>query len=256
MPVVVATVLIALFIVAPLLVVVPMSFSTSLSFAFPPPGYWLGYYRDFFGDERWLRPLGNSVGIACATMVLTMLLVVPAALALVRYRFAGRSTVNLLMMMPMIVPHIVMALGYFSYFSALKIVYSPLAVILAHTCLAVPVSFLIVSASLKGFDRSLERAAMNLGASPLRTFWEITFPVLRPGFLVGALFAFISSFDETVVAIFISGQANPTLPRKIFDSIRIEADPVVSVASALLFMAVLVALLAPMLWRAAKGQRK
>ena len=94
----------------------------------------------------------------------------------------------------------------------------------------------------RSLDRNLERAAMNLGASPLRTFWEVTFPVLRPGFLVGGLFAFIHSFDEAVVAIFISGQAASTLPRKMFDSIRIEADPIVSVVSTLLFAAVLASL--------------
>ncbi|MBX3453739.1 ABC transporter permease [Ferrovibrio sp.] len=242
--------LVALFVLGPLLVVVPMSFSTANSFEFPPPGYWLGYYRSFFGDERWLTPVFNSIGIGLATMLLTMLLVIPASFAMVRQRFMGRSAINLLLMMPMIVPNIVMALGYYTYFSQLKIIHSPLGVVLAHTCLSVPVCYLIIAASLKGFDRNLERAAMNLGASPLRTFWEVTFPVLRPGFLVGGLFAFIHSFDEAVVAIFISGQAASTLPRKMFDSIRIEADPIISVVSTLLFAVVLLAVLSPLAWRA------
>lgn len=242
--------LVALFVVGPLLVVVPMSFSTATSFEFPPPGYWLGYYKAFFADTRWTQPVINSIGIGLATMLLTMLLVIPASFAMVRQRFFGRSFINLLLMMPMIVPHIVMALGYYSYFSYLKIIHSPLGVVLAHTCLSVPVSYLIISAALKGFDRNLERAAMNLGASPLRTFWEVTFPVLRPGFLIGGLFAFIHSFDEAVVAIFISGQAASTLPRKMFDSIRIEADPIISVVSTLLFGAVLLAVLSPLMWRA------
>lgn len=245
-----AALLVALFILGPLLIVVPMSFSTATSFEFPPPGYWLGYYKAFFADTRWTQPVVNSLIIGLATMLLTMLLVIPASFAMVRQRFIGRSIVNLLLMMPMIVPHIVMALGYYSYFSDLKIIHSPLAVVLAHTCLSVPVCYLIISAALKGFDRNLERAAMNLGASPLRTFWEVTFPVLRPGFLVGGLFAFIHSFDEAVVAIFISGQAASTLPRKMFDSIRIEADPIISVVSSLLFAAVLLAVLSPLAWRA------
>lgn len=245
-----AALLVALFILGPLLIVVPMSFSTATSFEFPPPGYWFGYYEAFFTDLRWTQPVVNSLGIGIATMLLTMLLVIPASFAMVRHRFFGRSMVNLLLMMPMIVPHIVMALGYYTYFSELKIIHSPLAVVLAHTCLSVPVCYLIISAALKGFDRNLERAAMNLGASPLRTFWEVTFPVLRPGFLVGGLFAFIHSFDEAVVAIFISGQAASTLPRKMFDSIRIEADPIISVVSSLLFGAVLLAVLSPLAWRA------
>ena len=242
--------LVALFVVGPLLIVVPMSFSTANSFEFPPPGYWFGYYKAFFADIRWTQPVINSFLIALATMLLTMLLVIPAAFAMVRQRFFGRSAVNLMLMMPMIVPHIVMALGYYSYFSHLKIIHSPLGVVLAHTCLSVPVSYLIIAAALKGFDRNLERAAMNLGAGPLRTFWEVTFPVLRPGFLVGGLFAFIHSFDEAVVAIFISGQAASTLPRKMFDSIRIEADPIISVVSTLLFGVVLLAVLSPLVWRA------
>ncbi len=242
--------LVALFVLGPLLVVVPMSFSTANSFEFPPPNYWLGYYRAFFSDERWLSPVFNSILIGLATMLLTMLLVIPASFAMVRRRFMGRGAINLLLMMPMIVPHIVMALGYYTYFSQLKIIHSPLGVVLAHTCLSVPVCYLIIAASLKGFDRNLERAAMNLGAGPLRTFWEVTFPVLRPGFLVGGLFAFIHSFDEAVVAIFISGQAASTLPRKMFDSIRIEADPIISVVSTLLFAFVLLAVLSPLAWRA------
>lgn len=241
--------LVALFVVGPLLIVVPMSFSTATSFEFPPPGYSFGYYRAFFADARWTQPVINSIGIGLATMLLTMVLVIPASFAMVRQRFFGRSVVNLILMMPMIVPHIVMALGYYSYFSHLRIIHSPLGVVLAHTCLSVPVSYLIIAAALKGFDRNLERAAMNLGAGPLRTFWEVTFPVLRPGFLVGGLFAFIHSFDEAVVAIFISGQAASTLPRKMFDSIRIEADPIISVVSTLLFGVVLLAVLSPLVWR-------
>jgi putative spermidine/putrescine transport system permease protein len=241
--------LVALFVVGPLLIVVPMSFSTATSFEFPPPGYSFGYYRAFFADARWTQPVINSIGIGLATMLLTMVLVIPASFAMVRQRFFGRSAVNLILMMPMIVPHIVMALGYYSYFSHLRIIHSPLGVVLAHTCLSVPVSYLIIAAALKGFDRNLERAAMNLGAGPLRTFWEVTFPVLRPGFLVGGLFAFIHSFDEAVVAIFISGQAASTLPRKMFDSIRIEADPIISVVSTLLFGVVLLAVLSPLVWR-------
>ena len=247
---------VALFILGPLLIVVPMSFSTATSFQFPPPGYWFGYYRAFFLDPRWTQPVINSIGIGIASAALTMLLVIPAALAIVRHRFKGRSAANLLLMTPMIVPHIVMALGYHSYFSALKIIHTPFGVVLAHTCLSIPVCFLIVSASLKGFDMNLERAARNLGADAFQTFRLVTFPVLRPGFLVGALFAFIHSFDEAVVAIFISGQASSTLPRKIFDSIRLEADPIISVVSTLLLGLVLLGLLTPVLWkRVARSSR-
>ena len=150
-----------------------------------------------------------------------------------------------MMMMPMAVPHIVMAIGYYSYFGQLGIVFSKLGVILAHTCLSVPITFLVLSANLKGFDRTLERAARSLGATPTQTFIHVTLPILRPGLLISSLFAFIQSFDETVVAIFISGRDAETLPRKMFDSIRQEADPVIAVISTLLFLVVLAGLLAP-----------
>ncbi|MDN5787260.1 ABC transporter permease [Pseudorhodobacter sp.] len=240
---------IVLFIAAPLLIVVPMSFSTSASLQFPPPGYWLGYYAQYFTDPVWLWPTANSLIIATATTILTMALVVPATFALVRHKFWGKSAANLMMMMPMAVPHIVMAVGYYSYFGALGLVHSHLGVILAHTCLSVPITFLVLSANLKGFDTTLERAARSLGASQRQTFWHVTLPILRPGLLISALFAFIQSFDETVVAIFISGRGAETLPRRMFDSIRQEADPVIAVISTLLFGAVFLGLIAPHAWR-------
>lgn len=242
-------VLVVIFIAAPLVIVVPMSFSDARSLQFPPPGYWLGYYQAFFNDWSWLRPTLNSIIIATATMVLTMILVVPATFALVRYRFYGKSAADLMMMMPLAVPHIVMAVGYYSFLGDLRLVHTHLGVILAHTCLAVPIAFLVLSANLKGFDRTLERAAQSLGASPVRTFMHVTLPILRPGLIISSLFAFIQSFDETVVAIFISGRDAETLPRKMFDSIRQEADPVIAVISTLLFAIVILALVAPVGWK-------
>lgn len=243
------------FITAPLLIVVPMSLSTASTLRFPPPGYWLGHYRTYFASEPWIAATVNSLVIASAVTVLTMALVIPAAFAMVRHRFAGKGLANILLMMPMAVPHIVIAIGYYSYLGQLGLVHSRTGVILAHTALSVPIAFLVLSANLKGFDRTLERAARSLGASPARMFWHVTLPILRPGILVSALFAFIQSFDETVVAIFISGRNAETLPRKMFDSIRQEADPVIAVISTLLFLAVALALILPALARWLRARR-
>ncbi len=229
------------FILAPILIVAPMSFSDSPSFAFPPTGYWLGYYKEYFVNESWTSPTINSVIIAVATMFVTMALVIPASFSLVRFRFLGRKLVNFLLMMPLMVPHIVLALAYYSFFGPLHLTNTHLGVIIAHTCVSVPVAFLIVSATLKGFDRNLERAAMSAGAGPLQTFFHVTLPVLRPGFLVAALFSFIHSFDETVIAIFIAGRGAHTLPKKMYESVRLDADPVLAVVSTLLFTIVIVA---------------
>jgi putative spermidine/putrescine transport system permease protein len=244
------------FIATPLVIVVPMSFSNARSLQFPPPGYWWGYYQAYFTDMRWLRPTYNSLIIATGTTVLTMLLVVPATFALVRHRFAGKGIADLMLLMPLAVPHIVMAVGYYSFFGSIGLVQTHLGVILAHTCLSVPIAFLVLSANLKGFDRTLERAAQSLGASPWRTFIHVTLPILKPGIIISALFAFVQSFDETVVAIFISGHDAATLPRKMFDSIRQEADPVIAVVSTLLFVLVLVGIVAPPLWKAIRSRMK
>lgn len=234
----VAALVVAAFLLAPLVIVMPMSFSTSMSLQFPPPGYWLGYYRQYFTDPRWLTPTLNSVVIASATTLLTLLLVIPASFALVRHRFRGKSAVNLLLMAPMIVPLVVSALGYYNTLGRLGLAGTHTGMILAHTALSVPVALLAVTAALKGYDPNLERAAMSAGAGPLRTFWWVTLPVLRPGILVGALFAFLHSFDETVVALFIAGREASTLPKKMFESVRLETDPVISVVSTLLVVAV------------------
>jgi putative spermidine/putrescine transport system permease protein len=231
-----------------------MSFSTSLSFQFPPPGYWLGYYRQYVTDPNWLYPTLNSFVIAGATMLVTLVLVLPAAFALVRHRFRGKSALNLLLMTPMIVPLVVSALGYYNTFGRLGLAGTHAGMILAHSALAVPGALLAITAALKGFDVNLERAAMSAGAGPLRTFWWVTLPVLRPGILVGALFAFLSSFDETVVALFLAGRQASTLPKKMFESVRLETDPVISVVSTLLFTLVVLGSLVAVLVRTRSGR--
>ena len=235
--------LVALFLLLPIAIVVPMSFSTAISFEFPPPGYSLGYYAKYFTSEEWLEPTLNSLVIALGATTLTMLLVVPAAFGYVRYRFPGKAFVNLLMMAPLIVPHVVSALAYYGFLGRARLTGTHLGVIVAHGVLAVPVAFLVVTATLKGFDRNLERAAMSAGAGPFRTFFHVTLPVLRPGMLVGALFAFLSSFNEAVVVIFIGGRQAATLPKKMYESIRLESDPVIAVVSTLLVSAVMLGVL-------------
>lgn len=237
-------IIVAIFVALPIFIVLPMSLSTSPSLAFPPPGYWFGHYVAFFHDVTWTQPLINSVIIGVGSTILTMVLVTPAAFAILRHDFRGRSLINLFLLMPLIVPHIVMAVGYFTYFAKLGLLQTYLGVILAHTCLTSPVAFLTVSAGLKGFDRNYERAAQSLGAPPITAFFVVTFPVLRATFLVSALLSFVHSFDETTVALFISGRDVATLPKRMFDAIRMQADPVLSVASTLLFGAVLLVFVA------------
>lgn len=237
-PTKILAVLIALLLAAPMFIVIPISFSTAASLKFPPPGYWLGFYRQFFIDPNWIGSLANSIVIGAGAAALTMLLATPAALALVRFTFRFSKSLRMLLLAPLVIPHILMALGYYSFFGQLGLLQTYTGVILAHTCLAIPVATLILTASLMGFDRRLEQAAANLGASSMVTFRLVTFPIMRPAFLIAALFAFISSFDETVVAIFISGRDRSTLTRQMYNSFSIEADPVISVASSLILVSV------------------
>jgi len=241
--------LVALFLIAPMAIIVPMSFSTAISFEFPPPGYWTGYYAQYFSSPAWLDATFNSFVIAFGSMIFTLLVALPAAFGFVRYRFAGKGALNLLMILPVIVPAVVSALGYYGFLSVARLVGTHAGMIIAHSVLSIPLAFLVISAALKGFDRNLERAAMSAGAGPLRTFIWVTLPVLRPGILVGALFAFLHSFNEAVVAIFIAGRDASTLPKKMFESIRLESDPVIAVVSTLLTGAVLVGVLIPLFFR-------
>jgi putative spermidine/putrescine transport system permease protein len=242
-------VLAALFLVAPMAIIVPMSFSRAVSFEFPPPGYWTGYYAQFFASEPWHASIANSFIIATGSTVFTLLVALPAAFGFVRYRFLGKGALNLLMMVPIIVPAVVSALGYYGFLSLLRLTGTHAGMIIAHSVLSIPVAFLVIAAALKGFDRNLERAAMSAGAGPLRTFFWVTLPVLRPGILVGALFAFLHSFNEAVVAIFIAGRDASTLPKKMFESIRLESDPVIAVVSTLLTGAVLIGALISLFFR-------
>lgn len=255
-PTLVIATLVAILLAAPMFIVIPMSFSTAPSLEFPPPGLWLGYYRRFFSDPNWTQPVVNSIIIGSGTMVLAMVLAAPASFALVRHRFALKGVFRLLLLSPMIVPHIVMALGYYSYFGALRLVQSLPGVILAHTCLAIPVVVLTLTSALVSFDRNLEHAAANLGARPMTTFRLVTFPVLRPAFLVAALFAFIQSFDEATIALFISGRDSATLPRQMFVSFQIEADPAISAASSLLLAAVFIGIGVPLAARLVRGRER
>ena len=239
----------ALFLVAPMAIIVPMSFSNAISFEFPPPGYWTGYYAEYFTNASWLEATANSFLIAFGSTVLTLLLALPAAFGFARYRFAGKNALNLLIMVPIIVPAIVSALGYYGFLSLIHLVGTHAGMIIAHSVLSIPVAFLVIAAAFKGFDRNLERAAMSAGAGPLRTFFWVTLPVLRPGILVGALFAFLHSFNEAVVAIFIAGRDASTLPKKMFESIRLESDPVIAVVSTLLTGAVLVGVIIALFFR-------
>ena len=226
--------LVFLYLLFPILVVIPLSFSSGSYLSFPPPGFSLRWYANFFGRSDWLEAAWLSVWIGSAVTALATSLGVPAAIALVRGNFRGKGLVVGFIMSPVIAPVIIVAIGIYFFYARLGLIGSPLGLVIAHTCLAVPFVVINVAATLQGFDQRLEQAAMNLGATPWGTFWQVTLPIIRPGILSGAVFAFITSFDELVIALFVSGSTAVTLPRKMWDSIRFEIDPTIAAVSTLL----------------------
>lgn len=226
--------LVLFYLTVPILIVIPLSFSSATYLSFPPPGISLQWYEKFFGRSDWLAAAWLSIWVGLSVTALATALGTPAALGLVRGRFRGRNLINTFVVSPLIIPVIIVAIGIYFFYSTIRLIGNPLALVIAHTCLAVPFVVVNVSATLYGFDERLECAAMNLGADRWRTFWQVTFPIIRPGVLTGALFAFITSFDELIVALFVSGTSAVTLPRKMWNAIRFEIDPTIAAVSTLL----------------------
>jgi putative spermidine/putrescine transport system permease protein len=226
--------LVILFLLLPILVVVPLSFSSASYLRFPPPGWSLRWYARYFSRETWLDATWLSLWVGLVVAVLATVLGTLAAFGLMRGRLPLRGAISALIVSPLVVPAIVAAIGIYFAFARAGITGSPLGLVLAHVCLAVPFVVATVSSALVGFDRRLEFAAMSLGAGRWATFWQVTFPLLRPAVLAGTFFAFITSFDELIVALFLSGSTAITLPRRMWDELRFEIDPTIAAVSTLL----------------------
>ncbi|HUB13242.1 MAG TPA: ABC transporter permease [Acetobacteraceae bacterium] len=225
-----------LFLALPILLIVIVSFSSASYLTFPPPGFGLRWYRVYFSSADWLVPTWLSLAIGAAVVALATTLGTLAALGLDRLPRAARGAVAALVLSPMIVPGIVVAIGVYYAFARYGLIGTPLGLVLAHTCLAVPFVVTSVSASLAGFDRRLEQAARSLGATPWGAFRQVTLPLIRSGILIGALFAFITSFDELIVALFLSGSGAITLPRRMWDDLRFAIDPTIAAVSTLIIL--------------------
>lgn len=228
------TALVFFYLIFPVFVVVPVSFSSARFLQFPPPGLSVQWYQKYFDRRDWVDATFLSLRIGVLTALLATVLGTAASIALVRGRFRGQNAINAFIVSPLIIPSIIVAIGVYFFYARLQIVGNWWALVLAHTALAVPFVVINVSATLFGFDERLEFAAMNLGATRLQTFFKITLPIIQPGVLAGALFAFITSFDELIVALFISGTSAVTLPRKMWDGLRQEIDPTIAAVSSLM----------------------
>jgi ABC-type spermidine/putrescine transport system permease subunit II len=222
------------FLCAPILIVVVVSFNASEFIQFPPRAWSLRWYRNYFSAREWVEPTLLSLRIAFVTMVLSTVLGTAAAIGLTRGRFRGRRMLEFFFVSPMVVPTIVLAIGLYLLFARFKLVGIPLALYLAHTVVAAPLVIVIVSAALKTTDSAIELAARSLGAGYFRAMWYVTLPAILPAVISGAAFAFLVSFDEVVLAIFLGGPATTTLPKRMWESVRYEIDPTLTAISTLL----------------------
>jgi len=220
----------------PILVIAFMSCARGPFLSFPPSGFSLHWYGAYLGSSRWMDATLTSLEVASAAACLSVVLGTAGAYGLARGRIPGRALAQGLVNAPLVVPGIVSAVGLYFFFAHLGLIGTRLCLILAHTALAVPLVVVNATTALKTLDQDFERAARGLGATPLQVFAHITYPLLRPAILTGGLLAFLLSFDELVVALFISGVDTTTLPIRLWNSLRDEVDPTVAAASTLLIL--------------------
>jgi putative spermidine/putrescine transport system permease protein len=242
---IVASTLVFIFLVAPILAITPLSFSSSSYLTYPLPGLSLRWYDDFINSPRWMTSLKNSMIVGIASTMLSMVLGTMAALGLAQWKSKFKPLLLAFMLSPVIVPTVITAVGLYFFFAPLGLTGNYLGLILAHTALATPFVVITVSATLQSFDMNLVRAAASLGASPLYAFRHVILPLILPGLASGALFAFATSFDEVVIVLFMAGPEQRTLSREMFAGIRENISPTIT-AVAVILTAVSVILLATM----------
>jgi len=226
--------LVAAFLLLPVVFIVLLSFGSSRWLAFPPPGWTLKWYQELFADPSWIEAALTSARIATMTAILAVAIGLLASFALVRGDFRGREILRGLLLTPMVLPVVVFAIAVYAFFLHLGLGGTTLGFVLAHTVLALPFAIIPIATALEGFDKSIEDAAIVCGASPLQAKLRITLPSIRIGIFSAAIFSFLASWDEVVVAIFMASPTLQTLPVKIWGSLRSDLTPVIAAASSLL----------------------
>lgn len=246
--------LVAILLLAPTLVVIPMSFNGNKSLAFPPVGFSWQWYENFFSNPDWTTSFSNSLIVALIVAVAATIIGTLAAFGVSRAAARTGGVLRALLITPMVVPGVVLAIGIYAVYLDAHLVGTVTGFVLAHTMLAIPFVLIAVQASLEVFDRRLETAASSLGAGRLTVFRTVTLPLILPGVLSGALFAFITSFDEIIVALFITSPYLKTLPVQIYTSITRDADPTVAAVGTLLFIATSLIIIAGLLLGMRRGR--
>ncbi|AHK46371.1 putative polyamine ABC transporter, permease protein [Ensifer adhaerens OV14] len=238
------SVLLFAFLMLPTLVVLPIAFTSSQFLEFPPPGYGLEWFRTYFTSDLWVAATIRSFGVAFATAIVATVIGGFAALALARSRSRWRGIIFAFFLAPMIVPRIVIAVGLFYLFAQMGLVATDLGLVIGHTVLALPFAFVAIAAVLKSYDWRLDQAAATLGANRVQALRFVTVPLIKSGLTAAFLFAFITSFDELTVAIFVSGGVKTTLPKQMWDDMILQLNPTLAAVSVVVFIVVTTLLLA------------
>ncbi|RUV39090.1 ABC transporter permease [Mesorhizobium sp. M7A.F.Ca.MR.148.00.0.0] len=228
------TAAVAAFLLLPVVFIVLLSFGSSRWLAFPPPGWTLRWYQQLLGDPTWIDAALTSARIAAMAAILAVIIGLFAAFSLVRGEFRGRQVLRGLLLTPMVLPVVVFAIAIYAFFLRIGLAGTTVGFVIAHTILALPFAIIPITAALEGFDKSIEDAAIVCGASPFQARLRITLPSIRIGIFSAAIFSFLASWDEVVVAIFMASPTLQTLPVKIWGSLRADLSPVVAAASSLL----------------------
>lgn len=231
------------FLVLPTLLVIPLAFTSSQFLEFPPPGYGLSWFRTYFDSPLWIQATIRSFGVAFATAIAATAIGGFTALALANSRTRWSGLIFAFFLAPMIVPRIVIAVGLFYLFARIGLVATDLGLIIGHTVLAIPFTLVTMAAVLKGYDQRLDQAAATLGANRLKTLTGVTIPIVRGGLVASFLFAFITSFDELTIAIFVSGGVKTTLPKQMWDDMILQLNPTLAAVSVVVFVVVTMMLL-------------
>ncbi len=239
----------------PIVVVVVFSFNDSKMFV-SWEGFSWRWYKELFRDSALLEALGNSLILGFTSCVIAGVIGTLGAIGMVRVNFKSKGMIEYLSTIPIMVPEIILGMAFMSFFTLLKLPFGMLTLVIAHVSFSIPYVFMMVKARLAGIDKSMEEAARDLGASPVRTFWDITWPLIAPAVLSGCLLAFAMSFDDVVISIFINGATLSTLPIKVYTQIKTGVTPEINALCTIILAVVILVMILVMIFRSRSRKRR
>ncbi len=236
----IVVVILLLFLLVPVFIIIPLSFNAADYLCFPPKGLSMKWYQAFFGNRQWVGALLYSLRLGIATTIISMILGTMAAEGLRKLKWKGKGILQEYFMLPLYIPVIILAIAIFNFETNANLTSTFPGLVCGHCVLAIPYVVSTMSSGLMMVNPNIESAAQSLGASKLRTFFESTLPIVRPSLISSAIFAFVTSFDELIITMFISGVSGTTLPLMIWSSVRTEIDPTITAIASIVIVSLTV----------------